>query len=178
MKFISTIFHDVFLIEPKIHKDERGIFIENYRFDQLKKNLKLKDSFCQENQVISSKNVFRGFHFQNPPHEQSKLIRVSKGKILDFVVNINKKSKNYGKYAQFELSDKNNRVLYIPRGYAHGYLVIEDETIVIYNVDNYYNKRSEGGILYNDTKININWPISVNELIISRKDKNFKRFNW
>ncbi len=133
--------------------------------------------FCQDNVVKSHKNVLRGLHYQNP-NPQSKLITVLNGKILDVAIDIRPNSKTYGKVFSIELSKKNKTSLFIPKGFAHGYLSLENNTIVHYKVDDFYNKKSEKGIRYDDPKLKINWGINTEDIIISIKDKNLKTYKW
>jgi len=135
-------------------------------------------NFCQLNIVKSRKMVFRGLHFQKPPHEQSKLVSVLKGKILDIAVDIRPKSKTYGKYFSIEISDDDNKSLFIPKGFAHGYLTLTDDVIISYSVDQYYNKKSEDGISFKDKKLNIEFGFDKNQLVLSNKDLKLKDFNW
>ena len=128
--------------------------------------------FIQDNESHSKFGTIRGLHFQRPPHEQSKLIRVSSGKIQDVILDIRKDSETYGKHESYELSSDNNRLLFIPKGFAHGFLVLSQEAIVNYKVDNYYNSESEAGVRYNDPKLNINWNLSPEQIIVSDKDSN------
>ena len=164
------------MIENNPYFDNRGTFKEILRKNFLQDHINFE--FCQLNQVISKKNILRGLHFQKPPHAQSKLIFVSSGKILDVVVDIRKDSKTYKKYFSKIISEKNNYAVFIPKGFAHGYLSLEDNTIVNYLVDEYYNPKSESGIIYNDKTINIDWGINDDKIIISKKDKQHKDYKW
>ena len=177
MKFIRTYIPDVVIIEPKVHGDSRGYFIETFRQDKLEEFLGYKINFCQDNESKSSKGVLRGLHYQLPPYAQTKLIRVIKGCVLDVVVDIRKGSPTFGKYVNIELSGKNKRQLFIPRGFAHGFVVLEDETIFAYKVDNYYAPRYDRGIAFNDKDLKINWSIPHKELNLSTKDKKQPKFN-
>ncbi len=161
------------LIQPKIFEDERGYFLETYsQKDFMRLNLPV---FIQDNQSYSKKGVIRGLHFQKPPFTQSKLIRVVKGAVLVVALDIRKKSETYGKWISLELTDKNFKQLYIPEGFATGISVLSDDAITSYKVSKYYNRDSEGGIIYNDLQLNIPWP--VKEPIISEKDKHWPKFN-
>ena len=177
MKFIRTDIPDVVIIEPKVHGDSRGYFIETFRQDKLEEFLGYKINFCQDNESKSSKGVLRGLHYQLPPYAQTKFIRVIKGCVLDVVVDIRKGSPTFGKYVNIELSGKNKRQLFIPRGFAHGFVVLEDETIFAYKVDNYYAPRYDRGIVFNDKDLKINWSIPHKELNLSTKDKKQPKFN-
>ncbi len=167
MKVIPTSFEGLFLIEPNIFNDARGSFYESYSKIELEK-FGIKTDFIQDNQSVSKKNVLRGLHFQRPPYAQAKLIRVVKGSILDVVVDIREKSKTFGKYYSCMLSEINNQMLFIPEGFAHGFLALEDNTIFLYKCSNTYHKDSEDGILWNDPDLNIEWGIE--NPILSDKD--------
>ena len=178
MKFIKTEFRGLYIIEPKLNIDDRGLFIEAFRNDVFEENLGHSINFCQHNMVSSNYLVLRGLHFQEDPHSQSKLISVSNGKILDVVVDIRKDSFTYGKYFSIELGSDNKKSLYIPKGFAHGYLTLSKKATINYSVDNYYDSDSERGISYDDAFLNINWGVEKNNLIISSKDKNFSEYKW
>ncbi len=178
MKFIKTEFRGLFIIEPKLNIDDRGLFVESFRNDIFEENLGYSINFCQHNMVSSNYLVLRGLHFQEDPHSQSKLISVSNGKILDVVVDIRKDSFTYGKYFSIELGSDNRKSLYIPKGFAHGYLTLSEKATINYSVDNYYDSDSERGISYDDAFLNINWGVEKNNLIISSKDKNFSEYKW
>lgn len=160
-----------FVITPKLFKDNRGYFFESYNQKEFEKKLGKDINFVQDNQSQSSKGVLRGLHFQTGDFEQAKLIRAIKGSILDICVDLRKESKTFGKHFSIELNDKENQQLFVPRGFAHGFLVLEDQTIINYKCDNYYNKESESGVIYNDKDLNIDWKYSSDNLIISDKDK-------
>ena len=178
MKLIATNFEDLILIKQNIFIDNRGYFKENFKVEYLEKFLNKKIEFCQQNSVKSKKYVLRVLHFQKKPSAQSKLISISHGKILDIAVDIRKGYSTYGKYFSYVLDAEKNESLFIPKGFAHGYLTLSDYALVNYSVDNYYNPNLESGILYNDGFINIDWGIHESKLIISKKDKNQKTFNW
>lgn len=171
MKFIKTKIPDVVIIEPNIFLDDRGYFMETYRYDKLKEAIGYTVDFVQNNESKSSYGVLRGLHFQLPPFAQSKLARVIKGKILDIAVDIRKGSPTFGKYVSVELSDDNKRMLFIPRGFAHGFVVLSDEAILSYQVDNYYSKESDRGIIFDDPALNIDWQIDIEDLQLSNKDQ-------
>lgn len=167
-------FKNVFLIEPKIIKDNRGTFFENIKIKELQKLLKYKVNFIQENISISKKNTFRGMHFQTKPFEQAKLVSVLKGSIYDIIVDLRKKSKNYKKSIIVKLDSKKYHSLFIPRGYAHGFVALENNTLVKYNIDNFYSPSSERCLSYDNLKLG---KIFTNKkLIISDKDKKGKSF--
>tara|TARA_B100000683_G_scaffold224945_1_gene223405 strand:- start:133 stop:669 length:537 start_codon:yes stop_codon:yes gene_type:complete len=178
MKFITTDFKDLIIIKHNVFNDQRGFFKEQFKKENLERFINGKINFCQENCVKSYLNVLRGLHFQKEPYAQSKLVSVSSGSILDVVVDIRKASETYGKYFSYILSSNNNESLFIPKGFAHGYLTLTDFAIINYQVDNYYNPNAEGLISYNDDFLKINWGIQKDKLIISEKDKNFKPFKW
>lgn len=177
MEFIRTKIQDVFICKPKVFGDERGYFCETFKKAALEKFIGKEINFCQDNEAKSSLNVLRGLHYQLPPFAQSKLVRVIKGKVLDIVVDIRKSSPTYGKHVSVELSEENKLQLFVPKGFAHGYLTLEEGTIFSYKVDNYYSKETERGIMYNDALLNIKWENNEIPFLISEKDKmqpNFK----
>ena len=171
MNFIRTKIEDVIIIEPIIHGDERGYFVETFREDKLKEFLGYKINFCQDNESKSSKGVLRGLHYQLPPFAQTKLVRVIHGRVLDIAVDIRKGSPTFGEHVAVELSAKNKRQLLIPRGFAHAFVVLEENTIFAYKVDNYYSPECDRGILFSDEALAIDWPLSIEELKLSPKDK-------
>jgi len=171
MKFIETKIPEVIIIEPKVFGDDRGYFMETFRQDLFEKNIR-KINFIQDNESKSKKGVLRGLHYQLPPFAQSKLVRVIKGKVLDVAVDIRKNSPTFKQYVAVELSEDNKRQLFIPRGFAHGFLVLSEEAIFSYKVDNYYSPKHDRSIRFNDLDIGINWNFPKEELIISEKDKN------
>jgi len=173
MKTIRTKIEGLLIIEPNVYKDDRGHFLESFRSDLLR-GLGINVSFVQDNESKSQKGVFRGLHFQNPPHAQGKFVRVIKGSVLDVVVDIREGSSTYGKSFSIELNEENKTMLWIPVGFAHGFLTLQDETIFQYKCTNYYNKESEGSIFWNDPDLNINWPIS--SPVVSEKDNNAPYF--
>lgn len=173
MKVIPTNIHDLLIIQPSVFEDSRGHFFESYN-KELFNTQGITIEFLQDNQSLSQKGVLRGLHFQNPPYAQAKLVRVVTGAVLDVAVDIRKNSPTYGKHVAAILSSKNKTMLYIPEGFAHGFLVLEDNTIFSYKCSNTYHKESEEGIVWCDTDLNINWGISNPSL--SEKDKNAKKF--
>jgi len=148
MKFIRTEIPDVVIIEPKVHGDERGYFIETFRQDKLETFLGFKVNFCQDNESKSSKGVLRGLHYQLSPASQSKLVRVISGSVLDVAVDIRKGSPTFGKHVAVELSEENKRQMFVPRGFAHGFVVLEDNTVFAYKVDNYYSPQNDRGMAF------------------------------
>jgi len=170
MKYQTTTFDGLIILEPKFFKDARGRFEESYNQSEFEKIIKSKINFCQDNQSVSKKNVLRGLHYQEHPYEQSKLVKVIHGSICDVVVDLRKKSNTFGQHFKIVLSKENNLQLFVPKGFAHGFLALEEETVVLYKVDNFYNQKSEKCILFNDTTLKIDWGIEKSKIIISEKD--------
>jgi len=171
MNLIRTEIPDVVICEPTVHGDERGYFVETFREDKLCQFLGYDINFCQDNESKSSYGVLRGLHYQLPPHAQTKLVRVIQGKVLDVAVDIRKGSSTFGKHIAVELSAENKRQLLIPRGFAHGFLVLEDDTIFAYKVDSYYSPKCDKGIAFDDPNIGIDWMVPEESLKLSDKDK-------
>ena len=171
MKIKETYLKGCFIIEPQIFDDGRGYFFESYNKQIFKEKTEIDIDFVQDNQSKSQRGVLRGLHFQKGKFAQAKLVRVIKGEVLDVVVDIRPGSKTYKKSFSILLSEKNKKQLFVPRGFAHGFAVLEDETIFVYKCDNYYHKPSEGGIIYNDKDLQIDWMLSEDEIILSEKDK-------
>ena len=171
MNFIRTNIPDVIIIEPLVHGDDRGYFVETFRADKLEAFLGFKLNFGQDNESKSSKGVLRGLHYQLPPHAQSKLVRVIQGRVLDVAVDIRKNSPTFGQHVAVELSADNKKQLLVPRGFAHGFVVLEDDTIFAYKVDNYYSPQCDRGIAFDDPALNIDWILKKEELNLSAKDK-------
>jgi dTDP-4-dehydrorhamnose 3,5-epimerase len=168
MKIIKTPIPDLLIVEPDVFNDQRGYFFEVYNQERyFNNNMNIK--FVQDNESKSGKNVLRGLHFQKPPFAQGKLVRVIQGKVLDVAVDIRKGSPTYGKYHSVELDAESKRMFYIPEGFAHGFLTLEENTIFAYKCTNYYNKESEGSLLWCDETIGIDW--NVENPILSDKDK-------
>jgi dTDP-4-dehydrorhamnose 3,5-epimerase len=171
MPFVKTDFPGLLIVEPKVYADSRGYFYESYNANTFKaEGVNIK--FVQDNQSQSVYGVIRGLHYQLNPYAQTKLIRVLSGKILDVAVDIRKGSPAYGKAFIIELSAENKKQLLIPKGFAHGYSVLSETAEVFYKCDEFYHKESEGGIMYNDATLNINWQIPSNKAVISDKDLN------
>ena len=170
MNFIRTDIPDVVICEPKVHGDDRGYFVETFRCDKLEEFLGFKVNFTQDNESKSSKGVLRGLHFQLPPHAQTKLVRVIKGSVLDVAVDIRKNSPTFGKYVTVKLTAQNKRQLFVPRGFAHGFVVLEDDTVFAYKVDNYYSPECDRGIAFDDKELNIDWILDKDSLKLSDKD--------
>jgi len=171
MNVISTPIEGLLIIEPKILNDERGYFFESYNEKVFREQTGFTNTFVQDNQARSTKNVLRGLHYQNSPTAQTKLVRALHGAIWDVALDIRRGSPTYGQWFGVELSAENKRQLLVPRGFAHGYAVLTDTAEVFYKCDNLYSKADEGGVLYNDPAINIDWKINLADAIISDKDK-------
>lgn len=171
MEIEQTSLIDCYLMTPKTFTDERGVFFESFNKRQFSELTGLLSDFVQDNQSLSHKGVLRGLHFQTGNFGQAKLVRVITGSVLDVVVDIRPESETFGQHFTVLLSGQNNKQLYIPRGFAHGFLVLEDDTIFSYKCDNYYNQQSEKGIIFNDRTLNIDWQFPESEMIISEKDK-------
>jgi len=171
VNFIRTDIPDIVICEPTVHGDERGYFVETFRADKLEEFLGYKINFCQDNESKSSRGVLRGLHYQLSPAAQTKLVRVIQGKVLDVAVDIRKGSPTFGKHVAVELTAENKRQLLVPRGFAHGFVVLEDDTIFAYKVDNYYSPENDRGILFSDEALQINWQVPHDELNLSTKDK-------
>lgn len=171
MKFTRTSIPDVVIVEPTVHGDERGYFVETYRADKLEEFLGYKIDFCQDNESKSSKGVLRGLHYQLAPNAQTKLVRVIKGRVLDIAVDIRKGSPTFGRHVSVELSSENKKQILVPRGFAHGFVVLEDDTVFAYKVDNYYSPECDRGIAYDDKDLGIDWILNKDVLNLSAKDK-------
>jgi dTDP-4-dehydrorhamnose 3,5-epimerase len=165
-----------FIIEPKVFEDNRGYFFESFNQKIFEEKIGLKINFIQDNQSISNRGVLRGLHLQKGEFAQAKLVRVITGEVLDVVVDARKDSKTFGQTFSCVLSGANNTQLFIPKGFLHGFSVLEDNTIFAYKCDNYYNKEYEDGVLYNDLELNINWKLKNDEIILSKKDEKLKTF--
>lgn len=170
MNFIETDIADVFVLEPKVFKDDRGYFFEAYNKTEFE-NHGLFYDFVQDNQSKSSYGVIRGLHFQKGEFAQAKLVRVLHGTVLDVAVDLRKSSPTFGKYVAVELSQENNRMLLIPRGFAHGFSVLSQTAVFTYKCDNFYHKEAEGGIRFDDPDLNIDWRVNPNQAVLSDKDK-------
>jgi dTDP-4-dehydrorhamnose 3,5-epimerase len=169
MKFIETKISDVIIIEPTVFGDTRGYFLESYNKKKFEEVVG-KTSFIQDNESKSSKGVLRGLHFQKPPFEQAKLVRCIEGEVLDVAVDIRKNSKTYGQHVAVLLSGENKRQLFVPRGFAHGFLVLSDTATFAYKVDNTYAPEFDAGIRWNDKELNIQWGLEESEVLVSEKD--------
>jgi dTDP-4-dehydrorhamnose 3,5-epimerase len=172
MNFISTKLEGCFIIEPKIIQDSRGYFMESYNENSFQNGIGKRVTFVQDNQSFSSKGVLRGFHYQTGEHAQAKLVRVLQGEVLDVAVDIRPNSSTYGQYVSVLLSGENQTQFFIPRGFAHAFLVLSETATFFYKCDNFYNKESEGGIIYNDPILNVDWQFPIADMLISEKDQN------
>ena len=176
MKFKRLEIPDVILCEPEVFGDDRGYFTENFRKDKLDDFLGYSIDFCQDNESKSSYGVLRGLHYQMSPYSQTKLVRSVKGSILDVAVDLRKGSPFFGKYISVKLTEENKKQLLVPRGFAHGFVVLSDEAIFSYKVDNYYVPNSDRGIRFDDDFLGIDWEINPSEIKLSDKDSNLPLF--
>jgi len=170
MKFTRTTIHDVVICEPTIRGDERGYFIETFRQDKLEDFLGYSINFCQDNESKSGFGVLRGLHYQLPPFSQTKLVRVIKGKVLDVAVDIREGSPTFGQHVSVELTEENKKQMLVPKGFAHGFVVLSEEAVFAYKVDNYYSPECDRGFAFDDKNLGIDWKISTNKLQLSPKD--------
>ena len=171
MIFTETKLKGCFIIEPKIFNDERGYFMESFNEETFQKGIGQSVHFVQDNQSFSTKGVLRGLHYQTGQFAQAKLVRVLQGEVLDVAVDIRPNSETFGHYESIILSGENQKQFFVPRGFAHGFLVLSETATFFYKCDNFYNKESEGGLMYNDKTVAINWQFSIKDLLISDKDK-------
>ena len=171
MNIKTTPFKGVFILKPKVHLDERGSFMESFNEMEVENLLGIKKAFCQDNQTFSKKGVLRGLHYQLPPFSQTKLVQVIQGNVLDVVVDIRKGSPTFGQHFSCQLSAENELQLFIPRGFAHGFITLTESSIFMYKVDQYYNVASEGSISPDDPELGIDWQLPQSEWIQSEKDK-------
>jgi len=174
MKKINTDIEGLIVVEPKVFEDKRGYFFESYNTDKFA-DLGIDKTFIQDNQSLSQKGVLRGLHFQNPPYAQAKLVRVIKGAVLDIAVDIRKSSPTYGKAYAVELTEQNKKMLYIPEGFAHGFLTLEDDTIFSYKCSDNYHPEVEDAILWSDKDLNIDW--NIENPLVSEKDSKAQAFH-
>lgn len=170
MIFTPQSIPDVILFEPKVHGDQRGYFAETFRQDVFDQATGYKVEFIQDNESSSSRGVLRGLHFQLPPHAQSKLVRVIKGAVLDVAVDIRQGSPTFGQHVAVELTEENKHQLFVPRGFAHGFVVLSEQAIFAYKVDNYYSPECDRGLAWNDPDINIDWQLPEQQIKLSDKD--------
>lgn len=171
MQYIKTSISGVYILEPKVFADKRGYFLEAWKQSDFEENIG-KVEFIQDNESRSSYGVLRGLHYQKGEWSQAKLVRVIKGRVLDVAVDLRKSSPTFGKYVAVELSEDNKRQLFIPRGFAHGFVVLSDDAIFTYKVDNVYAPHAEASIRWNDETIGIDWHIDINDVVTSEKDLN------
>ena len=177
MEYKKTDIDGVWIIEPKVFNDNRGYFYEVWKQADFDEHIRQHIEFIQDNESKSSYGVLRGLHYQKGDFSQAKLVRVLKGKVLDVAVDLRKDSPTLGKYVMVELSEENKRQFFIPRGFAHGFLVLSDEAVFTYKVDNVYAPQSEASLRWNDETVGIEWPIDENDIVISDKDLN-KAVAW
>ncbi|WP_147676994.1 dTDP-4-dehydrorhamnose 3,5-epimerase [Algibacter pacificus] len=170
MKLVKTKLQDCLILEPNVFKDNRGYFLESYNKNTFNELTGMSVNFVQDNESFSSKGVLRGLHYQTGDFAQAKLVRVIKGKVLDVAVDIRKDSLTFGEHISVELSEENKKQLFVPRGFAHGFIVLSDVALFSYKCDNFYNKASEGGIIFSDPKLNIDWILPKNQFLVSDKD--------
>jgi len=176
MKKIHTSIKDLFIIEPEVYKDDRGYFMESFKENWFKKEFP-EIKFIQDNESKSTYGILRGLHFQTPPFSQTKLVRVVKGKVLDVAVDLRKESQTYGEFESIVLSDENKKQFLVPKGFAHGFLVLSKVAIFSYKVDNIYSKEHDSGIIWNSKDLSIDWKISTDHIKVSEKDNNLQSFN-
>ncbi len=176
MQVEETYLKECYVLTPNIFEDKRGLFFESFNAKTFEQLTNLKVNFIQDNQSFSKKGVLRGLHYQEGDNSQAKLVRVIKGSVLDVCLDLRETSKTFGKYFSIILNDTENKQVFIPRGFAHGFVVLSDTAIFAYKCDNFYNKASEKGIIYNDPNLNIDWKIPEGELIISDKDLQLTTF--
>lgn len=176
MNIVKTTIKDCYIIEPKIITDERGYFMESFNEQLFIEKTGIKTHFVQDNQSFSTKGVLRGLHYQCGAYAQAKLVRVLQGEVLDVAVDIRPNSETFGKYESVILSAENQKQFFVPRGFAHGFVVLSETATFFYKCDNYYHKESEGGILFNDKNLAIDWQFPTDKLIISEKDKTQSTF--
>jgi dTDP-4-dehydrorhamnose 3,5-epimerase len=170
MKFSRTSIPDVIICEPNVFGDDRGYFVETFREDKLEEFLGFKINFCQDNESKSSYGVLRGLHYQLPPFAQTKLVRVLEGSVLDIAVDIRKGSKTFGQHVSVELTGENKKQVLVPRGFAHGFVVLSEEATFAYKVDNYYSPECDRGIAFDDPSLHIDWQLPVEKMQLSPKD--------
>ena len=170
IKATETKLKGCFVIEPQVFEDERGYFFESYNHKEFCKAIGQEVHFVQDNRSFSKKGVLRGLHFQKGEHAQAKLVTVLSGRIQDVVVDLRKDSPTFGQHLSIEISAENKKQVFVPRGFAHGFLTLSDSTQVFYKCDNYYNKEAEGGIRFDDVALDINWGIKIEAVILSNKD--------
>lgn len=176
MKIAETNLKGCYIIEPRVFEDERGVFFESYQKKRFDKAVGEKVNFVQSNHSVSKKGVLRGLHFQKGKYAQAKLVQVVKGEVLDVIVDLRANSETFGHHYKRKLSAENKTLVFIPKGMAHGFLTISEEAVFTYKCDNYYDKSSESGIIYNDNHLNIDWEYPVGKIILSKKDGELPSF--
>jgi len=177
MKIKETKLKGCYIIEPMIFEDERGYFLESFNQEIFNQSIGNNICFVQDNESFSYKGVLRGLHYQKGDYAQSKLVRVVKGKVLDVAVDIRKNSQTFGEHISIELSEENKKQFFMPKGFAHGFIVLSETAVFSYKCDNFYNKESESGIAYNDETLNIDWKLNESEFIVSERDLFLPDFN-
>jgi len=170
MNIIETKLKGCFVVEPRVFNDDRGYFFESYNKEKFEELTGSKVDFVQDNESFSTKGVLRGLHFQKGEHAQAKLVRVTHGEVLDVAVDIRPESETFLQVEAVRLSAENKKQLFVPRGFAHGFIVLSDTVVFNYKCDNFYNKASEGGVIYNDETLNIDWILDSSEILVSEKD--------
>lgn len=178
MKVTETSLKGCFIIEPTLFEDDRGVFFESYNHGKFEASIGQQIDFVQDNHSISHKGVLRGLHFQTGKYAQSKLVRVAQGKAMDVVVDLRTDSITFGQHFKMILSESNAKMLFVPKGMAHGFLALEQNTVFLYKCDAYYHKESEGGIIYNDAELRIDWEYPLNRVLLSRKDLELPSFKY
>ncbi|SHN00789.1 dTDP-4-dehydrorhamnose 3,5-epimerase [Polaribacter sp. KT 15] len=176
MKFTRTEIPDVIICDPNMFGDDRGYFIETFRQDKLEDFIGYKIDFCQDNESKSTYGVLRGLHYQMAPHAQTKLVRVINGRVLDVAVDIREGSPTFGKHVAVELTEENKKQLLVPRGFAHGFVVLSETAVFAYKVDNFYSPECDRGIAFDDKNLNIDWKLPLEEMKLSDKDNNQPSF--
>ena len=177
MKVTETKLAGCFVLEPRVFNDERGYFFETYNKDVFEQMIATEVNFVQDNESSSTKGVLRGLHFQKGEHAQAKLVRVISGEVLDIMVDLREESPTFLQYESIQLSSENKKQIFIPRGFAHGFIVLSETAVFNYKCDNFYNKEAERGILFNDPTLNIDWQLNHADLIVSDKDLKLPTIN-
>lgn len=172
----ETKLQDCYILEPTVYADERGYFFESYNQKVFNKLLGTNVNFVQDNESFSSKGVLRGLHYQTGAHAQAKLVRVLNGRVLDVAVDLRKESQTFGQHVAVELSEQNKKQLFVPRGFAHGFVVLSGTALFSYKCDNFYNKEAEAGIIFNDKYLDIDWQLNEEDFIVSEKDLVLPKF--
>ena len=178
MKLIPTNLKDCFIIDPQVYKDKRGVFFESFNKKALETAMKIPLTFVQDNHSVSKKGVLRGLHFQNGSKAQAKLVRVVQGEVIDVVIDLRKNTTTYLEHFKIKLTAESRQMLFIPKGMAHGFLALKEDTIFLYKCDSYYDKEAESGILYNDPDLNIDWEFPADQIILSDKDQKLPRLRY